>query len=171
MEKTYFNHSGSETVVQVPKTTNGLDTLKLKLQESGFTLQSGVANRKLHLFSNDWPIHISWETKTNSYLISMAMTIPWIWIWVTISAFITIPPIIFSYFFKIAGIEFYALSAFTILVTVLIFFMTFRNNRANTKQRFDFSTNASWQKIPRRKWNIRLKKLVEDSFIIEIIDT
>ena len=169
MNNISFKHCGNKTVVQVPKTENGINTFKLKLQGSGFTILPSKAVRKLLFFSNDWPIEIYWETKDTSCVISIAMFIPWSWICITIFSLMIIPPLLIDYFFHITGLPFYAISSFAILFTVLVFFVTFIRNRVNPRQRFDLSQHANWQKLPRIKWNNNLKTLLEDSFQIKVM--
>jgi hypothetical protein len=147
-----IHHCGRKSAVSVRGNPAQLTAFRAALDKEDFVLVAERDHvwefrRKLRVTAGDWPIELRIEQDGDMLHISCYMFIPWSWIVVfAVMAILFIPLATFQ------GVPLAFLLALGLI------------GLAVYKQRLDFSPDAFWQGPPRKEWNDRMNRLLDDAF-------
>ncbi len=147
-----IRHNGRQSSVSLQATEARLEAFRQALLREEFKLVSAGENRwefrrELRLLAGDWPIKLIIERRGERLDISFFMFTPWAWI-IGLGLMI----VLFLPMVDLQG----APVVFLLAVGVL--------GLAVYKQRLDFSPDASWQGPPRKQWNEKMTRLLDQVF-------
>ena len=161
-----YEHKGRRTVIHTPISTDGLERFKDALKEKSFVIVNNIAVRKFHFSTNDWPILITFSPHEDFFELTASMYIPWFWFLINALAIILAPPLLWYLVLPMKIGLFLEFTTLYLLIIGVVCYLTFNRRGAKPKHIFDLSPKDSWQNMPRKKWNMIIKDLLERNFCV-----